>query len=219
MALPADFLKSVSYFEALGSQEMEQIGRDLQEVSYSKGEIIFLEGEPCRGLFVVKSGLVRIFKSSAEGREQVLLITQPGDSFNDVPVFDGGPNPASAAALEPTVVYLIPRATLISLVAGCPAALAILKLFAGRLRHLTAKVEELAFQSVVSRLAKLLLGMAVAEDAAPVPRLTQDEMAAMVGSVRDVIGRALRHMEKSGAIKMERHRVMVVSPEKLKEMM
>lgn len=214
-----DFLKSVPYFDGLDSEEIERIGQSLRQISFTKGEVVLLEGEPCPGLYVVKSGRVRIFKSSPEGREQVLLIAQAGDSFNDVPVFDGGPNPASASALDSSVVYLIPKETLISLIAGCPTALAIIKLFAARLRHLTSMVEDLSFRRVVSRLAKLLLDLAVLEEGtAPITRLTQDEMAAMVGSVRDVIGRVLRDLEKTGAIKIESHRILVLDPAKLREM-
>ena len=214
-----DLLKSVPYFAGLDSQEMARIGQNLQELSFAKGEVILLEDELCRGLYVVKSGRVRVFKSSPEGREQVLFIAQAGDTFNDVPVYDGGTNPASASALDSSVVYLIPKETLISLIADCPAALAIIKLFAGRLRHLTAMVENLSFRNVVARLAKLLLDMAVLEEGtAPIPRLTQDEMAAMVGSVRDVIGRGLRTLEKTGAIKIDGRRILVLDPTKLREM-
>lgn len=220
MSSYADFLRSLPYFESLGNDITERISRDVLEISYARGQVLFLEGEPCRGLYVVKSGRVRIFKTSPEGREQVLLIARAGDSFNDVPVFDGGPNAASAAALDASVVYLIPKETLISLVAECPAAVAIIKMFAARLRHLTVVVEDLSFRSVISRLAKLLLDMAMVEDGpAPVRHLTQDEMAAMVGTVRDVIGRALRQMERAGAIKIERNRILVIEPDKLKEML
>ncbi len=215
----ADFLRSVPYFSTLGPEEIKRITKETFERSFARGETLFLEGEPCSGLYVLKSGRVRIFKSSPEGREQVLLIARQGDSFNDVPVFDGGPNPASASALEPSTVYVIPGESLLSLVAGCPAAQAIIKLFAARLRHLTTVVEDLSFRSVISRLAKMLLDLAVVEGGpSPMPRLTQDEMAAIVGSVRDVIGRALRALERAGAIKIEGQRILVIDPEKLRRM-
>ena len=86
------FLRSLPYFAALRDEETKRIEKELLQRSFSKGEVLFLEGEPCRGLYVVKSGQIRIFKSSPEGREKVLLIAKPGDSFNDVPVFDDGPN-------------------------------------------------------------------------------------------------------------------------------
>ena len=213
----ADFLSSVPYFSALSHEERERIAKETLERSFARGEVLFLEGEPCQGLYVVKTGRVRIFKSSAEGREQVLLSAGAGTTFNEVPVFDGGANPASASALEPATVYIIPEKTMLSLLAGCPAALTIIKLFAGRLRHLTSVVEDLSFRSVVSRIARLLLDLAVVQEgSSPVPRLTQEEMATMVGSVRDVVGRALRTLEKSGAIKLEGQRLLVIDPEKLK---
>ncbi len=220
MSSMADFLRRLPYFEALGMSELEHITREVQELSFARGEILFLEGDPCRGLYVVKSGQIRIFKGSPEGREQVLLIASPGDTFNDAPIFDSGPNPASASAREVSTVYLTPKETVLSLVAGCPSAVAILKLFATRLRQLTIMVEDLSFRSVVGRLAKLLLDLAVVEGGlAPVRRLTQNEMATMVGSVRDVIGRALKQMERAGGIKIEGHHILVVAPGKLREMM
>jgi CRP/FNR family transcriptional regulator len=219
MPAPTDFFKSVPYFSGLGTGEMERIRKEAVELSFSPGEILFLEGEACRGLYLVYSGRIRIFKSSSEGREQVLLIAKRGDSFNDVPVFDGGPNPASSSALEPSVVYLIPKEALLALVGDCPAALAILKVFSARLRHLTSVVEDLSFRSVVSRMARLLLDLSVVKErTVPVPRLTQDEMASRVGSVRDVIGRAIKTLEAAGAIRLEGHRIYVIDSEKLKKM-
>ena len=219
MSSLTDFLRSLPYFTALGAEDLRRIGNRVLEHSFAKGEILFLEGELCHGLYVVKSGRVRIFKSSPEGREQVLLIARQGDSFNDVPVFDGGPNPASASALELSTVYVIPRESLLSLMADCPVAQAIIKLFAARLRHLTTMVEDLSFRSVVSRLAKMLLDLAVVQgEPSPMPRLTQDEMAAIVGSVRDMIGRALSALERAGAIKIEGRRIIVIDLEKLRKM-
>lgn len=213
-----DLLRSLPYFATLKTDQLERIGKGIKELSLAKGALLFLEGEPCRGLYVVKSGRIRIFKSSPEGKEQVLFIASSGDSFNDVPVFDGGPNPASSSALEDSSVYLIPKEVLLSLLAECPAALAIIRMFAARMRHLTTMVESLSFRTVVSRLANLLAELATTGEGGSVPRLTQDEMAAMVGSVRDVIGRALRTLEKSGAIRIRGRRILVVAPEKLRRM-
>ena len=107
---------------------------------------------------------------------------------------------------------------MLSLVSDCPVAHSIIELFASRLRHLTTVVEDLSFRSVVSRLAKMLLDLAVSEEGqSPVPRLTQDEMATIVGSVRDVTGRALRTLEKMNAIKIEGQRILVTDPEKLRK--
>lgn len=220
MSDTGDILKTLPLFKDLDAGVIEPLAQKIRELAFARGEVLFLEGEPCLGLYLVKTGQVRIFKSSPEGREQVLFIAGPGSSFNDVPVFDGGPNPASASALVAAVVYLVPKEVLLALLEDCPVAAAITRQFAIRLRHLTTMVEGLSLRSVVGRLAKLLLDMAVAENGSrPVRRLTQDEMAAMIGSVRDVVGRALKHLEKTGAIKVEGHRILVVAPEKLEEML
>lgn len=214
-----DFLGSVPYFSALDPEEIRRIAKKTFECSFAKGEVLFLEGEHCSGLYLVRTGRIRVFKSSPEGREQVLLTAGAGDTFNDVPVFDGGPNPASASALEPSIVCIIPKETLLSLLADYPVARSIIGLFAVRLRHLTVVVEDLSFRSVTSRLARMLLDLAVAEGGQkPVPRLTQDEMATIVGSVRDVVGRALKALAKTNAIRIEGQRILVIDLEKLREM-
>ena len=219
VSVPAESLRPLRCFDGWSQEDLDRVGRKAVEIHLGKGEVVFLEGEPCGGLYVVKSGRVRVYMSSPEGREQVLWIALGGDSFNDVPVFDGGPNPASASALEPSVLYLVPGDAVVSLVAGCPAALAMLRHMGSRLRHLTGMVETLSFRTVVSRLARLLADMAAAEKGgSPVPRLTQDEMAAMVGSVRDVIGRGLKHLERAGGIRIEGHRILVVSIDRLRQL-
>ncbi|MBI2847589.1 MAG: Crp/Fnr family transcriptional regulator [Chloroflexi bacterium] len=213
------FLRSISYFSSLSEEEVALIDREMVERTFGKGQVLFIEGEPAEGLYVVRSGQIRVFKSSPEGRELVLLVARPGDTFNDVSAFDSGPNPASASALDTSTVYLIPRETLASLLATCPPAQLIINVLSARVRHLMTVVEDLSFRTVSSRLAKLLLESAVAGgQSSQVPRLTQDEMAAMVGSVRDVIGRVLRALEKTGAVRIEGHRILVVNPDLLRKM-
>ena len=214
-----EFLKSLPYFGGLDAATLDRIARETQELSFDRGQVVFLESDPCRGLYVVKEGLVRVFKTSPEGREQVMSIARPGQTFNLVPVFDGGPNPATATALEKTEALLIPKETFQSLTRDCPPAQAIIKMLAGHLRRVTTMVEDLSFRTVVSRLAKLLLELASGQGgAAAGQQLTQEEMAARVGSVRDVVGRGLRQLEKAGAIRMARNRLLIVDADALRDL-
>ncbi len=216
MPAQTGFLRSLPYFSTLNEADMGRIERAVIERPFDRGEVMFLEGDPCKGMYVVKSGMVRVFKSSPEGREQVIMVAKPGDTFNDIPVFDDGPNAASAAALEQSTVLIIPKEAVLSLISGCPQAGAIIGLFAKRLRRMTTLIGDLSFRSVLSRLAKVLLEVGVSESGQSAPqRLTQEEMAAMVGTVRDVIGRGLRLLEKEGAIKLQRQRIVVVDRKKL----
>jgi CRP/FNR family transcriptional regulator len=215
-------LRQVPYFAGLGEAGLARIQERLVERRYERGRVVFMEGGPCQGLYVVRSGRLRIFKVSAGGREQVLMVAGPGETFNEVPNFDGGTNPATAEALEPSVLYLLPKNDLLSIVETEPVvARAVMRVFASHLRHLTALVEDLSFRNVTSRVAKILLGRVqqagVDAEARPA-RLTQQQMAAMAGTAREVVGRALKALEQRGVIRVERGRVVVVNPERLADL-
>lgn len=212
-------LRAVPYFADLDAGALRDLAAMARIRQYAKGETILWEGEPCDGLYVVLRGRVKVFKRSEVGREQVLLIIGPGRSFNDVPVFDAGPNPGSVAALDPSTIAILPKAQILRLVESSPAmAMAVIRILAARMRGLTIVVEDLALRSVTARVAKILLewagGRATLAET-PVDsgvRLTQSQLAAMTGSVREVVQRALKTLEQDGAIKLSRARINVLDP-------
>lgn len=216
-----DVLQRVPYFRNLDRGDLVATARCIVERHYLPGEILFLEGEECHGLYIVHSGLVRIYKASADAREQVLRLMGPGDSFNEVPVFDGGPNPASAQAMEPAAVFLLPKRDVQALVRGNPAfAATVVAILASRLRHLVSLVEDLSFRHVTARIAKILLQSARPSEGvgagAPLRRrLTQQEMAEMAGTAREVVSRAIKALEQVGAIRVDRGQITIVDPEAL----
>jgi len=215
-----DILRRTPYFADADPSQLDAIARALLERSYRRGDSVFLEGEACQGLYTVKSGRVRVYKISPEGREQVLLIAGPGDTFNEVPVFDGGPNPASVEALEPTVLLLLPKSALLAMVEAQPKlARAFMRTFATRLRQLVGLVEELSFKTVTGRVARILLEQLLPSagepSGQPPRRLTQREIAAMAGTAREVAGRALKALEQQGAIRIERGRIVIVDRQRL----
>jgi CRP/FNR family transcriptional regulator len=201
-------LKSLrsTFFDDLAAADLEAIAGAMFQRQYPAGQIVLLEGAASSVLCVVHSGRLKLFKTSTRGREQVLRLLRPGDTFNEVAVFDEGPNPASAQAIEDCTLYLLRRRDLLRFVAERPGiALAITRNFARRLREALALVEDLAFRDVTSRLAKILL-----EDRdGGAPRLTQELLAAMAGSRREVVGRALKALSQEGAIRLERGRIHV----------
>ncbi len=204
------------YFGSLRANEWVEVRDLLREKSLAPGEVLFLEGDPGHGIYFMKEGRVRVFKTSAEGKEQVLRIMGPGDSFNDVPAFDEGPNPASAQAMEPSVVCLLRTQDMIELMQRYPAlALGVIRVFASRLRHLTTLVEDLSFRHVTSRLAKVLLMQVEEAGKGRSLHLTQQDLASMVGTAREVVVRSLRSMESQGILKRERHRLVVLDKEAL----
>ena len=152
---------------------------------------------------------MKIFRTSVDGKEQVLSIVRPRESFNDVAVFDSGPNLASAQAMGPALVFGIAQHNLHALLKEHPQiALNAANVLATQLRHLASLVVDLSFRPVVSRVAKILLEYA-GNGAGPSQRLTQQNIAAIAGTVREVVGRSLKALETDGVIRMDRHRIVI----------
>jgi CRP-like cAMP-binding protein len=203
-----ELLRSLPYFRPLDQDTLTSIAMLTVRRVYQPDEVIFLEGEPCAGLFVVHSGHVKIYKASPEGREQILTIIGPRDSFNDVAVFDGGPNPASAQAMDAIELCIIERPTLVSLFDRHPKlAQAVVAVLAARCRMLVGMVEDLSLKSVAGRLAKLLLDQAAqGQDAVP---LTRQQMAARLGTIREMVSRALRELEDQGLVSRDGRQIVI----------
>jgi CRP-like cAMP-binding protein len=219
MAVQLDFLNSILYFSDLGLAELDSIRKLVFEKTADRAEMVLLEGEPAANLYFVASGVVKMFKTSAEGKEQILSIVRPGESFNDVPIFDGGSNPASARAMGPVLLYGIKKNDMEAILRNHPQiALNVIKVLASRVRHLVSLVEDLSFKHVIGRVAKILLEH-IGGEMGRGPRLTQQEMAAMAGTAREVVGRSLKALEEEGAIKLDRHRIIITDKEALKEIM
>jgi CRP/FNR family transcriptional regulator, cyclic AMP receptor protein len=217
MAVQVDFLKRTPYFSGLDSSALDVVARLVFEKKVEKGEIFLLEGESDKVLYFVGSGAVKIFKTSAEGKEQIIEIARPGDSINDVAVFDGGPNLVAAQAMSQVVLYGIGKDNVDTILRDFPQVVAnVIAVLAKRVRYLVSLVEDLSFKHVIGRIAKILLrysGSGVDSG----QRLTQQDMAAMAGTVREVVGRSLKVLEEEGAIKMDHHRIIITDEEALKK--
>ena len=195
-----------AFFDDLAIDDLAALSGAMVQRQYPAGQIVLLEGAASSVFYVVQAGRLKLFKTSARGREQVLRLLRPGDMFNEVAVFDEGPNPASAQAIEDCTLFLLRRRDLMRFVGERPGiALAITRTFARRLREALELVEDLAFRDVTSRLAKILLD----GQEGSAPRLTQELLAAMAGSRREVVGRALKALSAEGAVRLERGRIHV----------
>jgi len=218
MKINREFLEHIPYFSGLNGVELDSISRFFSERTAKRGEIIQLEGEDVEELYLVASGAVKVFKTSAEGKEQILSIIRPGEAFNDIAIFDGEPSPVSAQAMSPVTLFRIGRSELHTLLREYPRlSLNTTRVLAERTRQLMALVEDLSFRNVISRVAKVLLENA-GNGAAPGARLTQQEMAAMVGSVREVVARSLKALEAEGTVRLERHRIRIMDRKALETM-
>jgi len=204
-------LSQVPIFSGLATSEMEFLAQRAVPRNYNAGQMVFNEGDPCSGLYVVAAGHVRIFKTSAGGREQVLSIDGLGSSVAELPVFDGGNYPASVAAVDDsTLLLFISKQDFQELCLAHPqVSLKVLRVVGARLRRLVGIIEELSFTTVRHRLAAFLLRLAEREGtktaggiAVTLPDNNQ-EVAAQIGTVRELVSRNLSRFEAEGLLEID----------------
>jgi len=205
--LVLETLKRVPFFSRLTDEVLLEMAESCVTKHYTKDQFIFLEGETCPGLFVVHRGAVKIFKISETGREQVLAIERPGRPIAELPAFDDGPYPASATAIEETTLLLLPKDQFRRLFSKYPdIALGVVRSLSLRLRKMVELVEELAFKEVGQRLAHFLLEVAH-KQGQPTPEgivfelhPTNQEIAARIGTVRELVSRGLSRFRDLGIL-------------------
>ncbi len=231
MSLPnreqiATALKSVPLFAGLEEQQLKRLAQRAVPRRAEAGTMLFAEGDDCEGLYVIFSGALKIFKLSAQGREQVLAVERSGGVVAELPVFDGGPYPASCEPIESSVVIFISKQDFRRSCRQDPElALQVLASVGGRLRRLVGIIEELSFQTVRRRLAALLLETARAANpsartssSSRVPlNLTQQEIAARIGTVRELVSRNLGRLQAEGIVRLEGHTLIVHDLKRLEE--
>ena len=216
-------LRRTQMFGELDEPQLRALAERAIERNLARGEVLFVAGEEARGLFVLVDGAVRAFRESIEGREQVIHVEGAGSTIAEVPVFDEGPYPSTAAAEEDSIVLFIDRSDVRRLCLEHPQiALAALKLLAGRLRKCAALVEALSLHEVDQRLARLLLAEARSHGVRDGSQLTcglvltNQQIAARIGTVREVVSRALSRLQQNGLIRVEGRRVFIPDEEVLR---
>lgn len=220
-------LHRIPLFAELQDEALLQLARRCVSKTVGAGHVLFTTGEECRGLYMVEAGRVRIYRTDPSGREQVLHVEGPGRTVAELPLFDGGPYPASAIALEESRLVFLPRAAFEHLYRTQPdIAQAVIRALGRRLRHLVHLAETLAFRDVAARLAMLLVGYAervgVTTPAGVEIELdrTQEELAHEIGTARESVSRALKQLRRKGLIKpIERSRILIPDVPRLRALL
>jgi CRP/FNR family transcriptional regulator len=208
-------LQSNMYFDELPVNVLKDLASVTRLYEFERGDILFWESDPCAGLHIIESGSVKLYRVSPQGRQYIIAVLSDGDTCNEVPAFDGGTNPVNVEALEITRVWIVDAHTLRKLIKTNPEfALKVLSKFGQNLRNLVGKVSEMAFYQVTHRLARLIAELPE-EDIRPY--WTQEQLAARLGTVREVVSRSLKELEKSGAIRMEDRRIRIADGEVLRQ--
>jgi CRP/FNR family transcriptional regulator len=199
-------LRANPYFDERPLAVLKDLAEVTQLYACDRGDILFWEGDECAGLHIIESGSVKLYRISPQGRQYIIAVLTEGATCNEVPAFDGGTNPVNVEALEATRVWVVDARALRELVKSNPEfALKVLSKFGQNLRSLVHKVSEMAFYQVTHRLARLIDEM----QTQPHQPWTQEQLAARLGTVREVVARSLKELEKSGAIRIEDRRIVV----------
>jgi CRP/FNR family transcriptional regulator len=209
-------LSKLPIFAELTPQQMSFLAQRVVSKQFAAGELIFAEGDACQGMYVVERGHIRIFKSSPGGREQVLSIDGPGSSVAELPVFDGGGYPASGSAVDEVSALLVRKQDFHALCLAHPeVALKVLRVVGARLRRLVGIIEELSFTTVRRRLASYLFRLAQREGANTADGVeitlpaSNQEVAAQIGTVRELVSRNLSRLQQEGILKVDGRLVVV----------
>ena len=209
-------LAKVAIFSGLTETELSFLAQRAVPRQYAPGEVVFAEGQPCAGLYVVERGHIRIFKTSPGGREQVLTIDGPGSSVAEVPVFDGGNYPASGAAVDSALLLFVSKQDFQALCLAHPqVTLKVLRIVGARLRRLVEIIEELSFTTVRHRLATFLVRLARQEGKRTPAGIeillpaSHQELAAQIGTVRELVSRNLSRFQAEGLLIVEGRNVIV----------
>jgi CRP-like cAMP-binding protein len=211
-------LKQIPYFQKLHASELALVAREAMTRRYAAGKIIFTEEEACAGLHLVVTGKCKIYRLSSEGREQVLSVLNPGDSCNEVSVVDGGPNPATFTALEDSTVLVISADAMQRLrqrISGLNESIS--DNLAMRCRQLVQRIYILSFLPVTGRLAFFLLAHSK-DNILSRNDWTHDEIAAHLGTVREMVGRSFKELELQGLVKVTRHHIKILNLEQLRDL-
>jgi CRP/FNR family transcriptional regulator len=210
-------LASVPLFSGLSPDEVRMLAAHFVRKRYGHGELLFSEGDPCRSLYIIESGKLRIFKSSPNGREQVLAVEGPGGSVAELPVFDGGPYPASVSTVEDSQILFVSRQDLHNFCLQHPeVALKMLAVVGARLRRLVGIIEELSFTTVRQRLVAALVRLAQATGKQTDRGIefelsaTHQEMAHQLGTVRELVSRNLMRLQAEGLLDVEARNIVVL---------
>lgn len=212
----ASVLEKNSLFSGLSQPELQMLSSRAVRKLFSAGELLFSEGEPCGGLHIIAKGKVRIFKTSVNGREQVLAVNTSGEAVGELPVFDGGPFPASAVAMEDSEIAFISRHDFYAFCIEHPEVpLKVLSVVGARLRHLVGIIEELSFTTIRQRLISVLVKLAQSEGKKTERGIefqlpaTHQELANQLGTVRELISRNLMRLQAEGLLVVDARQIVV----------
>jgi CRP-like cAMP-binding protein len=216
-----DTMAHTPLFGGLSEDQLAQIGKIAQQKFFKRGDTIFWDGDPGIGFYVVLDGKVKIYKTSADGKEQILHIYGPGHPFGEVPVFSGSRFPANAQAIEKSRLLFFPRKDFVDLISSQPSlALNMLAVLSMRLRQFTVQVENLSLKEVPARLASYLIYLSNEQDGPKVVDLpiSKGQLASLLGTIPETLSRIFNKMTQYHLISVDGSRICLENREALEDL-
>lgn len=220
MVVKLELLKTAGYFTKLDEASLLAISRFIFTKQVAAGKVVLWEGEVDEAIYFVISGQLKLFATSAEGREFIVRIVYGGDSINDDSAFAAEPSMLTAMTLSPVLLYGVRKSDLAKILRDYPlVSLNMTQVLAVRQRYLVQLATGLVFKNVTGRLARLLLEREkLVLSGTENGRITQQEMAAMIGTVREIVSRSLRELEAMEAINMKHNQIIIANHDRLLEL-
>jgi len=216
-----DIISNALLFHGLGEKEISRVGQIAVEKNFGKGEFVFSEGEDSNGFYIIGDGLVKIYKVSSDGKEQILHFLGPGEPFGEVPVFSGQRFPANAETVTESHVLFFPRPAFIDLITNNPSlALNMLAVLSVRLRQFTIQIENLSLKEVPARLAAYLIYLAEEqkkEDSVTLS-ISKGQLASLIGTVPETLSRVFARMNGQKLIEVDDRHIRFLDRDGLEEL-
>lgn len=206
-----NYLSTLAYFEDLPQRDIIHLANHCIKHTYAPNQVIFLEGDSANGIWMIKSGRVKIAKLNPDGEEHILHLLGPKDTFNDIAALDCGKNPATATALSQVEVWLLTAEALeTAILNNSELGLKVIRVLAHRVRLLVHRIESLTLYSVIARLSRFLLEQTV-NPSLQGPGITRMAIAAHLATTPPTISHALRKLGEMGAIEFDRHHITITN--------
>lgn len=221
--ISAETFNNLPLFSELTGQQSKRIISISKIINYKKNETIFMEGDPYKGFYILLNGSVKIYKISFEGKESILHLIKPPESFGDVPLFEGGNYPVNAQVMTDSNLVFIPHKEFIQLIKNnSTICFNMLVGFAKKMRRLTQKVEELSTKEVTNRFARYLLEeiKKAGTDNLPEPfvriNISKKNIASYIGTITDTLSRLLKKLQNEKIIRVAGKSIFILDLDKLK---
>jgi CRP/FNR family cyclic AMP-dependent transcriptional regulator len=209
-----EIFQSIELFSGMEASDLETLARSAVAKDFAAGDVLFLEGQPCQGLWILGDGAAKVVKTTPQGRQLVLATQTAPSTVAEVPVFDGGPYPASLIAVQPTAALLLLKQDFLQTCRVNPGlTLRFLRVFGRRLRQLVSLAEQVTFGTIRQRLAIDLIEQSkLAGSPSFSFNETQEQLATRLGTVREVVSRNLSRFQSEGLLKIDRRTIEILNP-------